>query len=199
MKIKKPNRFGRRGATISAAVAVLAVGVVAGLELSGTTHWFGKPASEVVTTVGDKSALEQPQENSSDNEADLPEKTPQPTDRHQIGTGTDTGGEAEAETSQNQWVASESGNVTVKQPAANATISDGAALVGSAEADFVHFRLIGNARGVIARGKLDVVNGEFSAKLNFNAQGTKGRLDVFTQTPGGVEQNQVQIIVKLEQ
>lgn len=197
MKITSKSTSKKAWLTLGSIVIVALVATVTALELTNTTHLFGTPTEDVVTTAGDASSIDQPKENIS-GDKDFPKKTPQPTDGNRIGTGTDTSGQTTPETEKSQWVTSESGVLTVKQPTANAIIANGDNLVGASKSDFVHFRLIGNEQGVIARGELKVVDGKFSATLNFNAHGNRGRLDVFTKTADGVEQNEVQIVVGLQ-
>lgn len=175
-------------------VLLVAVGVVAGLELTNTTHWFHKPADQVITTVGGSSE-ENPQSSTSKN-VKLPPKKPTENTGRIIGTGTDTRGQANESTSPSQWVTAKSGNITVKQPIVNSVLKNGAVVAGTAKVSEVQFRLLDDETGVIARGVLHVVDGKFSGKMNFSAHGVNGRLDVFSTTPDGAERNEVQIAIR---
>ena len=93
-------------------------------------------------------------------------------------------------TQQNQWVQSQSGYLTVKTPTLNSTISSGFILNGTdSTATNVNYRLIDNSTGVIAQGVISVVNGNFSATINFKSSGSSGRLDVFNTDSNGKEIN----------
>jgi hypothetical protein len=120
-----------------------------------------------------------------------------PTGNNQ-GTGTDNHGRASLpiSTSPNQWIQSASGDITVKQPVSNQTISSGVELDGTSKVDKVQFRLIDDTYGVISQGFISVVENSFSAKINFDHHGSSGRLDVFSVNGDGVEINEVQIPVK---
>lgn len=178
---------------ISGAIIIAAAGTIAGLELSNTTHWFHKPVDQVITTVG--STGPQPQPNHSASSRVSAGQTHQSTGSNGTNTGSinSTNGQASTTTSPSQWVTSKSGVITVKQPTANATLTSGSQLVGTAQANQIHFRLIDNQTGVIAQGVLNVVNGKFSGNLNFTNQSSTGQLDVFTTTPQLVEENEIQI------
>jgi hypothetical protein len=94
------------------------------------------------------------------------------------------------------WTESQSGVITVKDPLQNATIASGASLVGSATASQVQYTLIDNDVGVISQGTVNVINGTFSASINFQSTATSGRLDVYTSDPTtGKEMNLVEIPV----
>ncbi len=93
---------------------------------------------------------------------------------------------------------STSGIISVNQPAANAKLSSGDILGGTAKVDTIQFRLIDNVVGVIAQGSLKVVDDKYSGSLRFQPRGTAGRLDVFSLDPTtGAEINEVQIPVSL--
>lgn len=111
------------------------------------------------------------------------------------GGATDTQGSTTPSTSPNQWTTSASGNITVKQPVANAILQDGSKIVGSAKVSQVNYRLKDNRVGVIAQGALSVSGGNFSGILHFQPQGTGGQLDIFSTDSSGIEYNEVQINV----
>jgi len=112
------------------------------------------------------------------------------------GIGEDTHGtDTNVSTPANQWTKSESGQITLKQPVADSTLSSGATISGSASVSQVYYRLIDDKTGVISQGVLDVVNGNFSGKVNFYSHGDSGRLDVYSLDSNGREVNEVQISV----
>jgi hypothetical protein len=59
----------------------------------------------------------------------------------------------------------------------------------------VQYTLIDNNVGVISQGTIPVVNGNFSATIDFSPTATAGRLDVFTTDANGKEINEVQLQV----
>jgi hypothetical protein len=123
------------------------------------------------------------------------EKTPV-SNTTQAGAGaTDTQGSATPTTNANQWVTSKSGYITVKSPLADTKLTDGSVVAGSAKVDEVHYRLIDNIGGDLAKGTLSVVSGNFSGTLHFQPKGTGGRLDIFSTDSQGVEYNEVQLNV----
>jgi len=179
---------------IPAVIIVCATGVIAGLELSNTTHWFHSDnAATTITKAG--AASPAPKSNTSAN-AVSGQKQPAPGAPTNIGGANDTRGNASASTNSSQWITSKSGVITVKQPLADATLTSGDTLSGSAKVGQVQFRLIDNKVGVIATGPLQVVNGNFSGQLHFAPHSSTGRLDVFSLSKDGVEQNEIQIAVK---
>jgi cytoskeletal protein RodZ len=173
---------------------VVAFGV---LELTNTIHLFRHetPATQVIKQVGIKSTPVT--NNSSANTPNTKTQSNSTTNTNSVpGGGNDTNGSSTASTPSSQWVTSTSGNITVKQPVVNSTLQSGVVLSGTAKVDTVNFRLIDNTVGVISQGTLNVVNGNFSGKINFTAQSSSGRLDVFSTSPSGVELNEVQIAVQ---
>lgn len=98
-------------------------------------------------------------------------------------------------TSPNQWTVSQSGVITLKEPTNNQTIASGAIISGSATVTNVGYTLIDNQVGVISQGNIPVKNGTFSAKISFKSYATGGRLDVYSTTPSGKEENLIEISV----
>jgi cytoskeletal protein RodZ len=192
------KNYGRRGLRkkpllFTFGVIVMAAIVLAALELTNTTHLLhkSKPASEVIVKNG--KSMPAPKNNSSASSSTS--KTPGSSNRT-ISGGTDTNGSTSSSTSSNQWTISASGDITVKQPTANAKLQSGTVLSGSAKVPKVNFRLIDDSVGVISEGSFNVVNGNFSGTLNFTPQASTGRLDVFSTNDQGVELNEVQISVR---
>lgn len=99
---------------------------------------------------------------------------------------------------ESQWSVSNSGLITVYSPSKNGLLSSGDALSGKSTLAKVSFRLIDNVTGVIIQGDLPVENGTFSGKFNFSTTATEGRLDIFSASPDGVEQNNVELPVRFK-
>jgi hypothetical protein len=79
----------------------------------------------------------------------------------------------------NNGIKSKSGNITVFTPNPGSLISTGSSVSGLSNSSEISYRLIDDNKGVIARGSLEVVAGEFSGKFHFSSKGTEGRFDVF--------------------
>jgi hypothetical protein len=182
MALMKNKKF--KLALAALIVIVVALGI---LEITGTTHIFHKPQvrapSKPITTLPSKTA---------------PAKNPStPTSGVNQGTADDKNGQVPGGVSNNpsQWATSQSGLVTVKAPLANATFKPGDTITGSASSNPVQYRLIDDRVGVISQGTLNVVNGNFTASVNFKPYAGSGRLDVFNVVPNGREINEVQVPV----
>jgi len=187
-KVVNPKQgISRRTALIVVVIAVLAV--------SGGTYWWNhyrKPAADIITQAGN---LPKSSPTNSTNTS-TPKKQPTSNAGLVDGGAVDTSGHTSATTNQSQWITSKSGAITVEQPFANASLGSGDYLVGTAKVGAVSFRLSDTADGQIATGTLQVVNGKFSGKLNFEAHSPDGELDVFSINDQGVEFNVIQIAVK---
>ena len=178
-------------------VAVILIGIVvaAALEATGTVHWFRKPAAEIIVTAGHPSP---PPANNVSGQQSTPSKQPTSNTGSAIGGGTDTSGQITSpSTNSSQWITSKSGDITVQQPIANATLHSGDTISGTAKVSTVNFRLIDNATGVISEGTFNVVNGSFSGTITFTPHSNSGRLDIFSTSSDGTELNEVQISVGL--
>lgn len=168
------------------------------LELTNTTHIFHKntPAANVVVTVG--TPVKTPSTKNPASTESQPNKILSSNSSVQNSGATDNHGASSSITDPQQWVVSKSGNITVKQPTANATVKTSSVVSGSAKVSEVQYRLIDDSKGVLATGPISVVNGNFSATLNFTHSASSGRLDIFSYDPNnaGVEINEIQIAVK---
>lgn len=166
---------------------LIAAGVLAGLEVTNTTHLFHKaavvraPAKPLTSLPSGSSTTKNPSSGNSINQ----------------GTATDKNGRVPSNTPSNpdQWSTSASRLITVKLPIANSTFHSGDAVTGSTSIDPVQFRLVDDQVGVIAQGTINVVNGNFTATVNFKPYGSSGKLDVFSTDSTGKESNEVQIPV----
>lgn len=172
-------------------IGIMALSLFIVLEATGTTnllHWRDSQSAVKYptqqTTVG----------------AGAPNsgvKTPVASSGVDKGTAVDNQGQATTPVTTNpgQWAISNSGQLTLKQPVAQATLKSGDDLSGSAKVSRVQYRLKDNQVGVIAQGFLNVINGNFSGTLQFTSHASSGRLDVFSSDPTGVEINEVQVPV----
>jgi cytoskeletal protein RodZ len=171
---------------------IIVLGVPLLLEFTGVTHIFRKgiPATKIIVTAGKPAPATQPKKSTGG--TTQPEKSPTANTSINQGTAVDNHGTQDS-TDSSQWITSKSGNIIVKQPAANAKITKGSILAGSAKVGQVQYRLIDNSVGVIAQGTLSVANGNYSGALQFQPYSAGGRLDVFSFDEGGAEINEIQI------
>ena len=176
-----------------ALLALLVVLVVTALEVTNVTHFFHtSPNTKAIKTTGKPLSQLKPNSSASQSPAKNPSTT---SSSFGNGTAVDTHGQAVATTNPSQWTTSVSGNITVKQPTANAKVQSGSVLSGSAKVSQVSYRLIDSNVGVIAQGTLSVVNDSFSGTLKFTPHSSTGRLDIFSTEANGAEINEVQITV----
>jgi len=128
-----------------------------------------------------------------------PNKSKGPSSNNGIaqGTSTNVSGSTTPNTSSStgQWTSSQSGNIILKEPLANSTLSTGALISGSSTTTSVDYTLIDNQAGVISQGSIPVINGNFSADMNFQNYSSNGRLDVFSTEANGKENNLIEIQV----
>lgn len=160
------------------------------LEITNTTHIFHKTPS---VSAPSKPITHLPQQQSST----VPKKPVASTPITQ-GTANDENGKvltSGVSTNPDDWTTSSSGNIVVKLPTQNSTFKSGSAITGISSVGNVQYRLIDSSVGQIAQGQLNVVNGNFTATINFTAYSNGGQLDVYTTAPNGSETNEVQIPV----
>lgn len=196
LKIKK-NQYGRFSWKLLLPILLCLLLILGALELFNVTNFYhsGAPAAEVVVTAGKPDA--KPKTSTSESSGSNQEKIPTSNNSSNNGGAVDNQGVQEQTDSQ-QWTTSKSGVITVKQPAANATLKNGSIVSGSAQLSEVQYRLIDDLKGVLATGPISVVDGNFSASLKFTNTAQSGRLDVFSYDPtnSGREINEVQIYVR---
>lgn len=114
-------------------------------------------------------------------------------------TVTDTNGNVSSTPPSSRWSKSADGSsIVVYTPAANNLLSNGDTLSGTSTQPSVSFRLVDNVSGVIAEGKLTVVNGKFSGTFNFSTKATQGQVEIFNQAPDGTESNNVAVPVRFK-
>jgi hypothetical protein len=171
-------------------IILITTGSLIALELTDTTHLL-HPATKVSKPSAPYKSL--PNKTNSN----LSENAPRSNNGVTQQTATDRKGQApnEAINDQNKWTVSESGLITLKLPAANGSLKSSDSIYGSAQVDKVQYRLIDDQVGVVSQGFISVVNGNFSASVNFKPYASSGRLDVFSTDPSGKELNEVQVPV----
>lgn len=125
-----------------------------------------------------------------------PAKTASGSGNLQQGESANTNGQAIANTPKNEWVTSDSGNITLEQPIAGTNLSNGAVVIGTAKLATIDYRLSDNSVGVLTQGTFNVNGGKFSGILHFTPKSSSGQLDIFTTDSRGIELNEIQIGVK---
>lgn len=181
--------------SVNYLMSIFVVVVVAGLvililEVFNVTHFFHKNAivrapSQPITHIQTPITIN-------------PDKVPTTNTKAEQGSGTDLNGKVinAVPSNPSNWSSSVSGVITLKLPTINATIASGDVITGSATVNQVQYRLTDNQIGVISQGPINVINGVFTATINFITKDKNGRLDVFSTEPNGKEINEVQIPVK---
>jgi hypothetical protein len=92
----------------------------------------------------------------------------------------DTAGSDDADNSQdNSPYISSTGEIELYSPRQNETIENGSIINGKSKLENIHYRIIDDVSGVIATGKLSVINGIFSGKISYKTTASNGRIDVF--------------------
>lgn len=97
---------------------------------------------------------------------------------------------------QSKWLVSKDGVITVYSPTTDTQIKNGSLLTGKTSATSVSFRLIDNLQGMISQGKVNVVNGNFSATFKFSTTATQGRLDVYVENPDFTESSIIEVPIR---
>lgn len=112
---------------------------------------------------------------------------------------TDTKGVDNTIPNKSEWITSSDDNITVYTPGKNSVLSTGGLLSGESTSKKVSFRLIDNVSGMIAQGKLDVINNKFSGVFDFKTTASEGRLDVYIENSNGSESSVIEIPIRLKQ
>ncbi len=181
--------FKNKSKLFYAAIGVAAVAIIViGLEATNTTHFFHK--SPAVSSPS-KPITKLPAQAAKDKNPSTQGSTVAK------GTATDKNGQLPSGVSNDpsQWTASSSGEVTLKAPIRNAALKSGDTVTGKSSKVPIHYRLIDNQAGVVSQGIINVVDGNFTALINFQSYSNSGRLDIFNIDPNGKEINEVQIPV----
>lgn len=183
-KKSKTGPLARPVFLIIVTMVVLLAGMAAfAINKLNTPHVTPAPAPTIHTLPKQKTPVYSP-------------KNPSGSSGVAQGTAVDNNGQlpTPVTTPSNQWTQSQSGLLTVQQPLANSTIKTGFTLSGTAQnISKLQYRLIDSQVGVISQGFINVVNGSFSASVNFKSSASTGRLDVFNTDPTGKEINEVQL------
>lgn len=161
------------------------------LEITKTTHIFNNPVSETATTTST--------EPSAQNDFNSGKAREVIQSNKEEGTVTDTNGNVNATPPESEWTSSSDSVISVYSPVKNSILSSGQILSGQSANGDVSFRLIDNISGMIAQGKISVVNNKFSGLFNFDTKATEGRLDVFIASADGTESSVVEIPIRFNQ
>jgi hypothetical protein len=181
---KKKNKV-----LLYAAAAVVAVALVVFiLEITNTTHFFHKAATVVPTP---KAITNLPAQSPGSKTTTTGNSVPQ-------GSATDENGKVPTSgvsSNPSDWSTSPSGVIVLKSPESGSTFASGDTITGTSSVDPVQYRLIDNQVGVIDQGQLNVVNGVFTATIDFQSTAPNGQLDIYSTDSSGKELNEIQIPV----
>ncbi len=184
------QRASSRKRLIIALIIIVILFVLAGLAY----YLYQKKHQTKISPAPTPTITQLPKQPASNNG----EKKPTTPNTVNDGTATDNNGQISEpiSSSPSQWTSSASGLVTVKKPIAGEVVTNGFELAGTAKVSKLQYRLLDNEVGVISRGFINVVSGNFSVNVSFSPHSKAGRLDVFTTDDNGVESNEVQINVR---
>lgn len=111
---------------------------------------------------------------------------------------TDTNGSETATSNKSDWITSSDGIISVHNPIKNSILSTNESLLGESTSKTVSFRLIDSVSGMIAQGKLGVVNNKFSGVFDFKTTASEGRLDVYIENDNGSESSTLEIPIRFK-
>jgi len=186
MKINNQKKFTLcKKLFIIASILVGLALIFIALEITDVIHFFDKPVSQ--TTSNEPSAQ-------SDFNGGKERETIY-SDKNE-GVVKDTQGDVSTIPPESDWSSSTEGIISVYSPAKNSVLSSGKTLSGESTAGIISFRLTDNVSGMIAQGKISVINGKFSGVFDFKTTATEGRLDVFVADSNGIESSVVEIPVR---
>lgn len=176
------------------ATAVLIVVIIAAAAWVAYSKWFTDP-KDVENTV---TTSEQPSAQADYNAGGDDNKEAPGNTLHEGGgsAGIAEGAGSGAENT-GEPIVSSTGEITVYAPAQNSVVKSGQVVSGASSLPTVSYRIIDNVSGVIASGQLNVVDGKFSGKLNFDTSATEGRLDIFATKADGTEYSNIAISLEL--
>lgn len=110
-------------------------------------------------------------------------------------TVTDSQGDIDNIPDESLWTSSSTGEITLYSPSENQVLENDSLISGETTLDDVYFRIIDSVSGVISDGKLSVVSGKFSGKVNFSTAAAEGRLDIYSMRGDGSEFSNIEISV----
>lgn len=90
------------------------------------------------------------------------------------------------------------GEITLFSPKKNSTVATGQIVTGTSTLPKVSYRLIDNVSGVISTGELNVVNGKFSGKFEFDTSATEGRLDIYAVRSDASEYANIEVPLRFK-
>jgi hypothetical protein len=107
---------------------------------------------------------------------------------------------AEANQEDNQTtLSSDSGKITLSSPYDSSVLANGSIINGVSSLARVNYRIIDDVSGVIATGSLEVVDGKFSGRIQFETSANKGRLDIFGLNDDLTEHSNIEVSVSFNE
>lgn len=195
-KLKRILKPSRKKVLIALLVLVLLALLLLILEKANITKFYTKDSSTSDETAKTTSTLPSAQDDFTGGDSREPGNTLNENDGS--GSITDTGGTAD-EVDLSSPTTSQTGEITVYSPKANATIRSGYTVYGTSTLPKVSYRLIDSISGVVATGELSVVGGKFSGSLSFASNADEARLDFYSTKSDGTEFSNVSINLSLGQ
>lgn len=189
VKRKKNNR----SKIILLAVVLVLLMSVAGYFIYKRSVNNSEVVTEVRTTSTAPSAQADYTTNTNDN------RTPAKNDSEKgSAVVVDNQGQQTTTPDQAQWTTSETGQITVYEPAKNQIATKGTIVSGVSSLPVVYYRVIDDVSGMIAQGQLSVVGGKFSGTLSFATTASNGRIDVYGADDSGKELSSVELQIRFK-
>lgn len=176
---------------------MLTASVLLILEKKGVTNFYQKTENTRVNDATTTSTSQTAQE--SFNEGEYREPGNSLLENEGDAEIVDLNGEINGSTNIKDPITSKTGEVAVYTPTKGATLRNGDIISGKSTLQKVSYRLIDSSTGMIATGELSVVNGSFSAKINFSTSAPQGRLDIFAVREDLSEYSNIEIPVSFAQ
>lgn len=192
----KKNSTGRKNLRIAGIILLVLVFIGAllfALEKTNVTNFYSKKTAGNTADVT-TSSVPSAQADFSDGD----ERAEGNTLNENEGSASvdDLNGNSGATTDKNTWLTSKTGEIVVHSPTTNQTIKSGVTLSGTSSLSSVNYRVIDSLSGVIASGRLNVVNGKFAATISFTTSAPEGRLDIFGTRADESEFSNVEVPVR---
>lgn len=110
----------------------------------------------------------------------------------------DISGSSDKPIDKSKSLTSDSGEITLFEPKANALVSSGIRIAGETSLSSVSYRVVDSRTGVISIGELSVKNGKFSGLLTVETGATEGRLDIFGLRSDGNEFSNIAVPLRFK-
>lgn len=183
----------RKGLTVAVLLFFVLAGTVFALEKAQIINLYSKK-----TTVTDPEKTTSTTKTAQEDftEGDYREPGNSLSENRGSGAVIDNNGNIENGTDTSLPLVSDSGEISLFSPKANAIVNSGTSISGASTLPKVSYRLIDSVSGVLAMGDLNVVQGKFSGTLSFSTSATEGRLDIFGTKSDGTEFSNLEVMIR---